>query len=72
MIEVAPMNLHEAMKQISPDMVREQMAVNEAIGALKYGQFNEKAAEVEARVRAEFRAKLKQEKENQARSTTSE
>ncbi|WP_156345986.1 hypothetical protein [Verrucomicrobium spinosum] len=39
------------------------MAVNDALGALKYGKFNENAGEVEAQVRAEFQARLKLEKE---------
>lgn len=66
------MNFHEAFERIPPELYLEQIEVDKAIGALKYGKFNEKAAEVEARVRAEFRAKLKQEKEEKARSATGE
>lgn len=66
------MNLDEAIKKISPEAFREQSEVDKAVGALKYGKFNEKAAEVEARIRAEFRAKLEQEKEEQARGAAGE
>jgi hypothetical protein len=57
---------HAIPKHLNQDVISEQMAVNDALGALKQGKFNEKAAEVEAQVRAEFRAKLKLEKERQS------
>jgi hypothetical protein len=66
------MNFHEAFERIPPELYLEQIEVDRAIGALKYGKFNEKAAEVEARVRAEFRANFKQEEEEKAQSAKGE